>query len=695
DPLVPVVDELTLGTPREAPPPPALAAFPVQQPVPIVRAERADRPLLMAGDAEGLVEAGAAGLLDGTGPVILSASGAGDPALVSQALARGADIVITDTDRRRGRRWGTVRENYGYTERAGERPLIDDPSDARLPVFPGATDADRTVTEQRGVPSVMATDYGDPVAYAPGSRPGLAMDRDPSTAWNVGAFDDPRGQHLDISLTHQVTTDRVTLLQPLTPPNERFIIRATLRFDRGPSVHVTLGPSSRALPGQVVTFPRRTFRRVSVVIDETNYGPRADLSGVSGVGFAEVGVGDERVDEVVRLPTRPLSALPAGDDSLGHRLTVLLARSRANPGEPYKRDEETHMSRTFTLPAGRSFSISGTARLSDLAPDAVLDAGTGQPGPAQGAAVATSSTWLPGDLRARAQSAFDGDPGTAWSPTIEDSVHQPWVEVTAPGPVTFDHLDFAVVADGRHSVPTRLQLEVDGRPVRALDVPPVPDRREQDATAAVTLRFAPVTGRRIRVVVQAMRQVKTINYFSRTAQALPPGVADVGIPGVRVPAPPPFPATCRSDLLEVDGRAVPLLVSPPPSGDDARDPDLGAMPVRACDGGDLTLAPGPHVLRARPGRQTGFDLDRLVLASERGGGAVALDPSGQVPPAGPGRNDGAPAVRVVHQSRTSARLHVDLAGSAVAAGRPFWLVLGQSHNSGWRAEVTGVQGATG
>ena len=254
-PLVPLVDELELGTPPGAAPPPALAAFPVVAPVPIVRAERADRPLLVAGDAEGVVEAGAAGLLDGTGPVIFSASGARDPALVADALARGADIVLTDTNRRRGRRWGTVRENYGYTERAGEKPLVADPSDARLPVFPGATDADRSVTEQRGVASVMASGYGDPVAYAPGSRPALAMDGDPLTAWTVGAFDDPRGEHLDISLTRPTTTERVTLL-PRRDPRPPLLEQAH-RHHPG---HAAFRPWARRQrrAGPVVALPART-----------------------------------------------------------------------------------------------------------------------------------------------------------------------------------------------------------------------------------------------------------------------------------------------------------------------------------------------------------------------------------------------------------------------------------------------------
>src|SRR5438552_14111735 len=48
------------------------------------------------------------------------------------------------------------------------------------------------------------------------------------------------------------------------------------------------------------------------------------------------------------------------------------------------------------------------------------------------------------DLEARASSAFDGDPSTAWSPPFAGPSAR-WVEATLPAPVTFDHLDLVVV----------------------------------------------------------------------------------------------------------------------------------------------------------------------------------------------------------------------------------------------------------
>ena len=70
---------------------------------------------------------------------------------IKDALSQGAELLVTDSNRKRAQRWGTVRENYGYTETANEKPLTKDVTDARLPVFPNETTASQTVAEDRGV----------------------------------------------------------------------------------------------------------------------------------------------------------------------------------------------------------------------------------------------------------------------------------------------------------------------------------------------------------------------------------------------------------------------------------------------------------------------------------------------------------------------------------------------------------------
>ena len=107
---------------------------------------------------------------------------------------------------------------------------------------------------------------------------------------------------------------------------------------------------------------------------------------------------------------------------------------------------------------------------------------------------------MPGDLLARATSTIDGDPATAWTPAFDqppDGADS--VEYNAGQPVTFDHLDLQVVADGRHSVPTHLRIEADGQPAASVVIPAVPDKPGTFGAAAVTTvpidLPVPVTGR--------------------------------------------------------------------------------------------------------------------------------------------------------------------------------------------------------
>ena len=102
------------------------------------------------------------------------------PTGCSDALDDGAHLVLTDTNRRQARRWGTVRENVGYTERAGEEALEDDPTDNRLELFPGAgrRRADRRRAAGRG--ASRRHGYGNPVSLTPDDRPAQRARRRPA-----------------------------------------------------------------------------------------------------------------------------------------------------------------------------------------------------------------------------------------------------------------------------------------------------------------------------------------------------------------------------------------------------------------------------------------------------------------------------------------------------------------------------------
>jgi arabinofuranan 3-O-arabinosyltransferase len=693
----PVLDEVELRTPPDARWPPAVALFPVSETPPIAGTAPVRTPVLVAGDGEALVDAAAAGLIDGTELVLSAASYANEPDDLRRVLADGADVVVSDTNRRRARRWGSIRDVTGATERAGQQPRREDSEDKRIEIFPGSDDRDRSVVEQRGVRAVDATSYGERSIYAPDQRAAAAFDGDASTAWRVGGDDDPTGQRLVVDLTRPVATDHVVLTQPRidgteasdrgtgTPArseptdamdDERFITRARLHFGRGEPLTVDLDDRSRTSAGQRVTFPRRPVEHLEIEVLDTNLGELPSYGGVNGVGFSEVQVGPRgaapRVEELVRLPTRIVRA--PGMRSLDRRLVYLMSRLGYEPSSRRRQDEEPTLARRFEVPADRSFGVTGRARVAPNAPDATLDAVLGTT--AAGAEFRASGH-LRGDAGARASRAFDHDPATAWVAPMGAPVDQvgQWIEVDLEQPVTLDHLELQVVADGKHSVPTRLRLEVDGVPGPTIDVPAVPDAATEGATARVPVSIPAVTGREMRLVVDAVRPVTTPDPRTHELLTLPVAIAETGMPDVPAPsAPGRVPDGCRTDLLTVDG--APLGVRA--TGDVAAAEAHRGLTLEACDGAPVDLTAGSHVVRSAGGLRTGLDVDRLVLASDRGGGPLARSR-----PLGARREASDARLRVTDAGLTSVDARV------TTNGRPFWLVLGQSHNDGWELEVDG------
>ncbi len=212
---------------------------------PIVHAEPAAHPTVVAGDGDGVVDVAGGGPARRAGTILYAAALA--PGQLDQALADQADLVLTDTQPPPGPPLGQ-RPRERRLHRAGrrERPLVDDPTDNRLDVFPGAGDDAATVTEQRGVESVQATAYGNPVTYTPEDRAANALDGDPRTAWRVGAFSPVEGERLVTTLT-RAGHDRPhhTAAAASPAPATGGSPASRLRFDGGDPLDVDLDDSSR------------------------------------------------------------------------------------------------------------------------------------------------------------------------------------------------------------------------------------------------------------------------------------------------------------------------------------------------------------------------------------------------------------------------------------------------------------------
>jgi arabinofuranan 3-O-arabinosyltransferase len=644
---VPAIDSQQLAIPTDAPDPPQVALFGVRGAIPIVHSAPTEQPVLLAGDGEGIVDAAAAGIVDGRALVL--ETGALTPKQLRQQLREQADLVLTDSNRRRNQQFfAGVRDNNGYTERAGQ-----DSSDAefRLDPFPQDDDAARTVVEQHGG-TVDATGY-----VTPTDRPAKAFDGDPSTAWLVGGH--VVGQHLTVRADHEQTVDHVTLQQGPAGAADRSIAEVKLTFDDGEPITALLDASSFAVGGQTISFPARTARKLDIEITAVNV---PAPTSTNGVGFAEVGFGDTRIRETVRLPL-DLSR-KAGADADGHRLDVVLSRLRNDPAA--RLDEELNLDRRFVLPDARAFLLSGTARVEPNAADPVIDDALGTTAPGT---TFTSSSHLYGDADARASRAFDGDPDTAWTPLRGTSPGQ-WIQASLPAPVTVDRMQLTVVADRLHSLPTKITLVADGVAARTLQLPTI-RRGDEGARRTVDLRFDPVTAKDLQLRIDDLEPKITIPGPGAGGVLLPVSIADVGLAPVPAPAAPATVDTgCRDDLVQVDGAPVPVAVRGATA--DAR----RGLDVVACDP-SLALGRGSTTLTTAPGLATGWNVDRIVLSSNAAGEPTAITPAGT-----PVSQAGA-RVQVTSSTADSYHLRVRTDGT------PFWLVLGQSHNDGWEATAAG------
>lgn len=681
------LDARELAIPDDTPEPPAVAVFSLRSTRDIVRAQPGTSVVLVSGDGDGLVDLAQAGILPDSPTLLYSGSLAGDPDAIERELRRGAAVVVTDTNRSRPQHWSEL-DVLGYTERTDEQPLVEDREDQRLEVFPDAGADAFTYMEQHGA-RVSASGYGTRTAFVPSNRPARALDGDPDTAWVVGAYGPVIGERIRIEPDQPLTADRMNLVQPLTGRRDRHITRVELRFADtsgdavGAPVQVDLGPESRTADGQTVRFDRRRFASIEIAVLADGVGEQLSYDNDSGVGFAEIRIPDEsgedlRVDEIVRMPSDLVNQVRGiGTDT---PLVFEMTRLRSLLVGQVTSDEETALVRDFRVPAARSFGVSGTVRLSAVAPDEVVDEAIGLPSAADGGITARSSGHLRTDVSARASSAIDGDPATEWTADANAPSTGQWIELELAAPNTFDHLDLRIVSDGRHSVPARAVLDVDGVS-REISLPEIADLSERGASTVVPVTFEPVTGQRVRLTIESVRAVETVDYESGRVTALPVAIAELGIPGVAVAKPDLVSTECRDDLVEIDGEPISVRASGLLSDQAQPELELTRCDLAAGDRPEVSLSRGRHALRTAPGAQTGFDIDGIVLASGAGNTPIAD---------GRGVHDeliadrfSAPGVGVVHSGRTKIEVNVS------DAREPFWLVLGQSANHGWHAEIDG------
>ena len=653
-----LLDEIELSIDPSLPHPAPVTSYAVPDPLDVVRLRSSDAVLIVVGDGEGLVDAAAAGVLDLDRTVVFGADLAISDDLREQLTQSPTEIVITDSNRRRARLWGTLRENVGITEIAGTEPLLFNPGDNRLPIFPSAAaapdvDDTRTVAVHLGGPTVTASRFGNPVTYALDDRPVQAIDGDFSTAWNVAAFAEARGEFLRYDFGTPTTIETIHAVQPLVEAN-RHITQVEIHTGDQHRV-VDLTSLSWSPNGETVTFEPLTGSVFDIIITDLDVPALATYPvGISAVGFAELTLGESGpTTEWIRTPRALVDRL---DDELDqHGLTVVLTRERSNPQEPVRDTPESGMRRIVPLPLDRTFTVSGTVRLDPDAPAEQLDAFLGR---TDASLVVTSTGSLEGNLLAVPSAMLDGDPTTRFIGRFDDQVGQAW-RIRSNTPFAVDGVELDVVVGPRQSVPTEFLVTVDD--VEAGRFPTGLSASDTERVETIVLPVNAESATTVRIEVAASTDTLTRDWYSNAFISMPFAIAEMRVGGLGVASAGRVDTGCVDGLVRIDGLGVPVRISGDPEA--ARRGE--ALELIACDAVPVSAG---DVRIDTTGSSLPLTIDQLVLRSER---PVSEPPT-------------MPALFPDWES--DVRLTVDIPTGD--AGR--WLVLGQSHNRGWAATLDGV-----
>ena len=612
-----------------------------------------------------MVDVADIGLLDGRGRHAVQR-------VVSATARRCARAVAPDADARRDRRepqpgphlelgarqrrlhragGGEARSSTTRTTRASRCSPVQ------------AADA-LTTTQQRGIKTIQASAYGNTITYTPEDRAARALDGDLKTAWRAAALGDAVGQFIRLQLaapiTHRSRQPRAAAQrqpQPVDHPG-----RAALRR-QGRSSTVTLDASSRTAAGQTISFGR------APLLDARDPDHRRERSAAQAVQRRRRRRASPRSGCATSTPTTTCASTRSSrcrktcsarwaPTPPSHPLVLVMTRDAVRPVPPRTDPELVDRAHVRRCPA-RARSRSPAARASiPAAADAAIDAALGRGTDVTARPRARRS---PACLQCHAASAADGESDDGVEHAVRGRRRAVGAVRVAARRSPFSDMNLQVVADGRHSVPTAIELDVDGA-VRELTLPPITDRagRERDRHRC-RCTFPAMTGRRIRVTIVSTRvQLATRESTGDTVTA-PVGIAELGIPGLRAaPVPATVPDRCRSDLLTIDGKAVPVRVT---GSRRPRPATCRASRSTPCDPRDPGRVPtitlgarqprGAH-LRGRPYRDAARSRRARVGRGRRAAGRCATAGS----PGSATRAAPAPTVTVVHDGATRMRVHV-------------------------------------
>ena len=615
---------------------PTLKAWSIGGTRPLLDAQPARATVVLSGDGDGMIDALNAGLIDTRQPVVYAET------IAQRSLKELANVastqILTDTNRRAARRWYSVGSNTGKTDEVSAEAFTKDPSDNRLMPFvadhdlQASTDS-QTVTQLVGdVKSVRATNYGNPVTFTPEDRPENAIDGDPRTAWRTAVFSSSRDEALEITLNHSVMTDHIALVLPTTGVTARRITNFSITLDDSQTPILS---SFGKKDTKRVTFTKQAFSKILIRVLADNYGTRTSFSAAPGVGLAEVVIDGISNTEFLRLPTAQVSTAPS---------TVLITRRRIDQATPNRFDPESHIARIFATQKPATFTVSGDVRISGLADDVVINRLIGA------SPLVYSSVRTQGSPNSFGFSATDGDPQTAWTTPIDESIGAR-IDLALGTPST-KQLRFTFVDDNEHSVPKAITITGTGGSAKIKVAAP-----DKDGVTIVDIPpsiTAPITS----IIIDEITARTTPDYFSGFPRILPVSIQEIDTGTDNASVQQSLSVLCRSDLLWVDEVAVSVRIKG--TVHDAL--NRASLDLSLCET-SLSISAGQHTIRTALGQDVGFDIDRLVMKPANWASSQSLIAS---------------PVEILSQSKTHLEARVSAPGATL-------LSFAFSNNPGWKA----------
>jgi hypothetical protein len=603
----------------------------------IVRVKPARGETLLDGSAEGLASLASLGGV-GPGRATLYAADL-EPAAIRRAASRGAELVVTDSNRRRSYLSSRARQSFGRVQAAAESLSRDA---ARLDPFGDGPDV-QTVVEYEGVRALRSPASPNFPSF-PEHRPFAALDGDPGTWWTADRNLDEERHWLEVEFDESRDVPYVELLPQRESESDvteveiagrRFAVRPGrqrmnlgLRNARGLRLAITQvrGPAGRdngpgaiaelSIPGVSARERLRTPRRLESAL----VGAGLERSSLSYVFTRQTG------DE-------PFRRVPRLDPQRG---SVPRDKSQEAPLVAEPGDAERGFRRRITPPAARLYAADGWVTVDPAAPDHVLDRLAGEDATGR----LDSSGRLLGLPRHRASRAFDGDPRSAWRADARRG-QAPWISWRSREPATVGRIELDLAPGA--PVPRAARLSADGRRSPLLPV---------SADGVVRLE-APLRGQSFRLELRP---------------GPPQRGASAAIAELRAPGAPEHEALVNGRLpgrCEIEVRAAGRTLRMRPTG--ARADFEAGLPQRAHPCGGAVLLPAGELIVESPAADW---LPYVLRLRSPTPDPEPVPPGGRVLDTGGGGLGERDGVRVEIES-------------------PSWLILGESFNEGWRASCDG------